>query len=86
MAVGRQTYPDYSSIAAPAHESVEKDRVHLMVSLMLQSTPGIRTAEHMRRREIILAQQKTTRPAHIASGRAGLTVLQENCAYLCIQG
>ena len=39
VAVGRQTYPDYSSIAAPAHENVEKDRVHLMVSLCISLMP-----------------------------------------------
>ena len=32
VAGGRQTYPDYSGIAAPAHQNVEKDRVRLMVS------------------------------------------------------
>ncbi len=42
MAEGKQTYPDYSSIAAPAHENVEKDRVHLMVGLQLQCMAGIR--------------------------------------------
>ena len=35
VAEGKQTYPDYSSIAPPAHENVEKDRVHLMVSLAI---------------------------------------------------
>ena len=37
VAEGKQTYPDYSSIAAPAHENVEKDRVHLMVSLCISA-------------------------------------------------
>ena len=35
VAEGKQTYPDYSGIAPPAHENVEKDRVHLMVSLTI---------------------------------------------------
>lgn len=34
VASGELTYPDYSGIAAPAHENVEKDRVHLMVSML----------------------------------------------------
>jgi len=33
VAQGKLTYPDNSGIAAPAHENVEKDRVHLMVSM-----------------------------------------------------
>ena len=35
VAEGKQTYPDYSGIAPPAHENVEKDRVHLMVGLTI---------------------------------------------------
>lgn len=30
VAQGKLIYPDYSGIAAPAHENVQKDRVHLM--------------------------------------------------------
>ena len=50
VAVGKQTYPDYSGIAAPAHENVEKDRVHLMVSEIssLCSVAHFRPARPMR--------------------------------------
>ena len=46
VAQGKLTYPDYSGIAAPAHENVEKDRVHLMVSMpdfLCKSSPACKT-------------------------------------------